>query len=93
MMTRVLADDTRDATDGTAALLPATSVPLSVPCLKYWMATFAKANETLSVGVSSPPEDPLHWMDSTMTSVKSYFRKICCPPVPVALRMTICAVG
>ena len=41
------------------------------------MATLAKAKLTDSVGVSSPPEEPDHWIDSTITSVKTYLRKTC----------------
>ena len=34
---------------------------------RWWITP--NANETDSVGVSSPPLDPDHWIDSTMTSV------------------------
>src|SRR5271165_6428416 len=58
------------------------------------MATLAKAKLTDSVGVSSPPEEPDHWTDSTITSVKAYLRKTCCCPlVPVALLISTVAVG
>ena len=55
--------------------------------------TLPKAKLTDSVGQSSPPEEPDHWTDSTMTSVKSYWMKVdCLPAVPAALRQTTWAV-
>src|SRR5947208_1543264 len=73
---------------------PAAGLPVAVSCTWVLIWTLANANDRLSVGVSSPPDDPDHWIDSTITSVKSYFRNICCPPVtPVALRITIFAEG
>src|SRR5271157_2508181 len=58
------------------------------------MAHLAKARLTDSVGVSSPPEEPDHWIDSTITSVKTYLRKTACPPlVPVALLISTVALG
>src|SRR4051812_1719277 len=59
----------------------------------YVIATFANASDTDSVGVSSPPLDPDHWIDSTMMVSKSYWRNGDWPASPPALRMITDAFG
>src|SRR5262245_44404221 len=67
--------------------VPAFSAPVG-SCVLYSTLTLAKANETDSVGVSSPPDAPAHWTDSTITLSNQQVRTESCPPaVPVCLRI------